>query len=91
MALEECLGDFTWLLDMMLEPCPAASRSLAARFAGWRNMNWKFGAENSGGDTYHGATTHASARGVGHKVRRTPPEYNESSARHVGLYDGRRP
>jgi hypothetical protein len=35
-------------------------------------MNWKFGAENSGGDGYHGTTTHRSANDVNHTSRAFP-------------------
>ncbi|WEH12923.1 aromatic ring-hydroxylating dioxygenase subunit alpha [Streptomyces sp. VNUA24] len=66
--LEEFLGDFTWLLDMSLDPRPGGVE-VAGGFLRWNiRTNWKFGAENSGGDLYHGGTTHRSAVDIGHRA-----------------------
>jgi phenylpropionate dioxygenase-like ring-hydroxylating dioxygenase large terminal subunit len=83
-ALEDYLGDFAWVLDIMLEPRPGGIEVLGT-MRWMANMNWKFGAENSGGDTYHSTTTHASARGVGHKGVTTDAQYHAKHDPNAGF------
>jgi phenylpropionate dioxygenase-like ring-hydroxylating dioxygenase large terminal subunit len=87
--LEEFLGDFTWILDMMLGPRPGGVE-VAGGFIRWTiNMNWKFGAENSGGDTYHGTTTHRAAIEVGHRgALPSDAAATEEPAHRIGAVEG---
>src|SRR5487761_1901609 len=69
-GLVEYLGDFTWIMDMMLDRHEGGVEVAGGQCFRWRiPMNWKFGAENSGGDGYHGSTTHKSAMDVNHVSR----------------------
>jgi 3-phenylpropionate/trans-cinnamate dioxygenase subunit alpha len=71
--LETYLGDFKWIMDMMLDRHEGGVEIAGGSFIRWRiPMNWKFGAENSGGDGYHGTTTHKSASDVNHTSRAFP-------------------
>ncbi|GAA1382198.1 aromatic ring-hydroxylating dioxygenase subunit alpha [Pseudonocardia kongjuensis] len=71
--LAEFLGDFAYILDVSLDPRPGGVEVAGNGFLRWNiKMNWKFGAENSGGDLYHGGTTHRSALDVGHTAIATP-------------------
>lgn len=71
--LETYLGDFKWIMDMMLDRHEGGVEVAGGTFIRWRiPMNWKFGAENSGGDGYHGTTTHKSASDVNHTSRAFP-------------------
>jgi phenylpropionate dioxygenase-like ring-hydroxylating dioxygenase large terminal subunit len=66
MGLVDYLGDFTWIMDMMLDRHEGGVEVAGGQCFRWKiPMNWKFGAENSAGDCYHG-TTHKSAIDVKH-------------------------
>ncbi len=66
MDLADYLGDFTWIMDVMLDRFEGGVEVAAGMCYRWMiPMNWKFGAENSAGDNYHG-TTHKSAQDLGH-------------------------
>ncbi len=63
-ALREWLGDFAFYLDLYTRQSPAQ-----VEFRGpqrWRvRANWKIGAENFAGDSYHTPHTHASVVDIG--------------------------
>jgi phthalate 3,4-dioxygenase alpha subunit len=63
-ALREWLGDFGYYLDFYTRQSPAG-----VEFRGpqrWRiKANWKIGAENFAGDSYHTPHTHASVVDIG--------------------------
>jgi phenylpropionate dioxygenase-like ring-hydroxylating dioxygenase large terminal subunit len=57
--LEEFLGDFRWLIDLVLDRGDYAAVPGVAR---WRlECNWKFAADNGVGDNYHAQVAHRSA------------------------------
>lgn len=66
--LLDYLGDFTWVLDMFLDRYPGGVQAEPGITRWTLNSNWKFGAENFGGDNYHAVTTHFSAQDVGHRA-----------------------
>ena len=65
---ETYAGDFHWWLDNLADGFDGTEGGTEV-FHGvhkWRiKSNWKFVSENFLGDTYHGASTHASAEAVG--------------------------
>ncbi|HWP57356.1 MAG TPA: SRPBCC family protein [Candidatus Acidoferrales bacterium] len=63
-ALLEYLGDMAWYLDILLDRREGGTEVTGPHR--WLvDANWKTAAENFGGDGYHIATTHASARELG--------------------------
>ncbi|GAA1382171.1 aromatic ring-hydroxylating dioxygenase subunit alpha [Pseudonocardia kongjuensis] len=65
--LTDYLGDFTLVLDLFLDRYPGGVQAEPGVVRWTMNSNWKFGAENFGGDNYHALTTHFSAQDVGHR------------------------
>jgi len=64
-SLDNYLGDMRWGLDLLLNQGDLVAVPGIAR---WRlNCNWKFVADNSIGDMYHGITTHRSGIMAGHR------------------------
>jgi phenylpropionate dioxygenase-like ring-hydroxylating dioxygenase large terminal subunit len=67
-SFEEYTGDFHWWLDNLADAFDG-TRGATEVYRGvlkWRvKANWKFVSENFLGDTYHGASTHASVEAVG--------------------------
>jgi len=65
---EEYAGEFHWWLDNLTDAFDGTEGETEV-FRGvmkWRiKSNWKFVSENFLGDTYHGASTHASVEAVG--------------------------
>jgi phenylpropionate dioxygenase-like ring-hydroxylating dioxygenase large terminal subunit len=65
---EEYAGEFHWWLDNLTDAFDGSEGETEV-FRGvmkWRiKSNWKFVSENFLGDTYHGASTHASVEAVG--------------------------
>jgi phenylpropionate dioxygenase-like ring-hydroxylating dioxygenase large terminal subunit len=65
---DEYVGDFHWWLDNLADAFDGTEGGTEV-FRGvhkWRiKSNWKFVSENFLGDTYHGASTHASVEAVG--------------------------
>jgi 3-phenylpropionate/trans-cinnamate dioxygenase subunit alpha len=90
--LDTYLGDFRWIMDMMLDRHECGVEVAGGTCIRWRiPMNWKFGAENSGGDGYHGSTTHKSASDVNHTSRAFPlgeaRQKTEKSENPMGFHD----
>ncbi|MFD7443644.1 aromatic ring-hydroxylating dioxygenase subunit alpha [Streptomyces sp. NPDC059909] len=67
-SFEEYVGEFHWWLDNLADAFDGTEGGTEV-FRGvlkWRiKSNWKFVSENFLGDTYHGASTHASVEAVG--------------------------
>jgi phenylpropionate dioxygenase-like ring-hydroxylating dioxygenase large terminal subunit len=62
--LGEWLGDFVFYLDLYTRQSPAGIELRGPQR--WRvNANWKIGAENFAGDSYHTPHTHASVVDIG--------------------------
>ncbi len=62
--LGEWLGDFVFYLDLYTRQSPAGVELRGPQR--WRvNANWKIGAENFAGDSYHTPHTHASVVDIG--------------------------
>ncbi|MDR2983909.1 MAG: aromatic ring-hydroxylating dioxygenase subunit alpha [Nocardiopsaceae bacterium] len=62
--LREWLGDFAFYLDLYTRQSPAGVELRGPQR--WRvNANWKIGAENFAGDSYHTPHTHASVVDIG--------------------------
>lgn len=62
--LEDYLGDFAYYLDLYLKHGPDGSQAFGPQR--WRiKANWKIGAENFAGDTYHTPHTHRSVVDIG--------------------------
>jgi phenylpropionate dioxygenase-like ring-hydroxylating dioxygenase large terminal subunit len=62
--LREWLGDFVFYLDLYTRQSPAGVELRGPQR--WRvNANWKIGAENFAGDSYHTPVTHASVVDIG--------------------------
>jgi phenylpropionate dioxygenase-like ring-hydroxylating dioxygenase large terminal subunit len=63
-ALREWLGDFGYYLDFYTRQSPAGVELRGPQR--WRiKANWKIGAENFAGDSYHAPHTHASVVDIG--------------------------
>lgn len=56
--LADFLGDFRFYLDLYLKPGPAGTEVYAPPNRWVADMNWKYGAENFGGDGYHTPVAH---------------------------------
>lgn len=56
--LTDFLGDFRFYLDLYLKPGPAGTEVYAPPNRWVADMNWKYGAENFGGDGYHTPVAH---------------------------------
>lgn len=63
-SLEDYLGDFKWYLDFYMDRSPSGMevRGPQRRIV---KSNWKVPMVNQLGDSYHGTTTHFSARKIG--------------------------
>src|ERR1043165_3645697 len=62
--LLEYLGDMAWYLDILLDRREGGTE-VSGPHRWIVNANWKTAAENFGGDGYHIASTHGSARELG--------------------------
>jgi len=60
-ALREYLGDMAWYLDILIDRREGGTE-VAGPHRWLLDANWKTAAENFGGDGYHIASTHGSAR-----------------------------
>ncbi|HXG35923.1 MAG TPA: aromatic ring-hydroxylating dioxygenase subunit alpha [Dehalococcoidia bacterium] len=60
LSLSQYLGDSTWYLDYFFDRLEGGVEVLGGTHKWLVPCNWKFGAENFGGDGYHIATTHVS-------------------------------
>lgn len=63
-SLEDYLGDMRWGLDILLDQGDLIAVPGTMRWT--MNTNWKFPADNGGGDLYHIFSTHRSAFLIGH-------------------------
>jgi phenylpropionate dioxygenase-like ring-hydroxylating dioxygenase large terminal subunit len=63
-SLAEYLGDMAWYLDILLDRREGGTE-VSGPHRWIVNANWKTAAENFGGDGYHIASTHGSARELG--------------------------
>lgn len=64
-TLEEHLGDFTWYLDIHLKLTEGGMEVLGEPQRWVTDFDWKSGAENFSGDSYHTQSTHSSVFEVG--------------------------
>jgi phenylpropionate dioxygenase-like ring-hydroxylating dioxygenase large terminal subunit len=63
-TLSEYLGDMAWYLDILLDRREGGTE-VSGPHRWMVDANWKTAAENFGGDGYHIASTHGSARELG--------------------------
>jgi nitrite reductase/ring-hydroxylating ferredoxin subunit len=63
--LEDSLGDLKFYLDILMRRTDGGMEVRGAPFRWVVNANWKIGAENFGGDSYHTAMTHRSTVELG--------------------------
>ncbi len=63
-TLPEYLGDVRWYMDMRFDKREGGTEALKGMVRWVTETNWKFPADNLGGDGYHTYLTHASARMV---------------------------
>jgi phenylpropionate dioxygenase-like ring-hydroxylating dioxygenase large terminal subunit len=63
-ALKDYLGDMAWYLDILFDRREGGTE-VSGPHRWLLDANWKTSAENFGGDGYHIAATHGSAREVG--------------------------
>jgi 3-phenylpropionate/trans-cinnamate dioxygenase subunit alpha len=63
-SLSEYLGDMAWYLDILLDRREGGTE-VSGPHRWVLDANWKTAAENFGGDGYHIASTHGSARELG--------------------------
>src|SRR5579862_360770 len=69
-ALRDYLGEMAWYLDTFVDRCEGGIEILATHK--WvMPCNWKFPAENFGGDAYHVSWSHLSAMTTGFSVGST--------------------
>jgi phenylpropionate dioxygenase-like ring-hydroxylating dioxygenase large terminal subunit len=64
-SLEDHLGDLGWYLDIHLQRDPQGLEVVGEPQRWLVGTNWKTGAENISGDTYHAGYTHRSVMEVG--------------------------
>jgi 3-phenylpropionate/trans-cinnamate dioxygenase alpha subunit len=60
-SLHDYLGDFTYYLDILVDPDGEGTEALEGVHKWRMRGNWKFAAEQFAGDMYHAASTHISA------------------------------
>jgi len=60
-TIEEYLGDFTWYLDMLLDTTEGGMTVVGDAHRWEADYDWKTGAENFSGDSYHVLTTHQAS------------------------------
>ncbi len=88
-SLIDYLGDIAWYLDLHVDRREGGTE-LAVGISRWMmNSNWKFPADNFGGDGYHASITHASTNMAGIRpevtTRRGPSDAgNRSYSVHAG-------
>ncbi len=58
--LDEYLGDFTWYLDLLLKATEGGVEVVGEPIRWEVDTNWKIGADNFTGDSYHTPATHQS-------------------------------
>ncbi len=61
-SLYDYLGDATWYLDILLDRREGGSEVLGGAHKLVLPVNWKFGADNFGGDNHHVPISHGSTR-----------------------------
>lgn len=59
-SLEEYLGDFTWYLDLLFRATEGGMEVVGEPIRWEIDTNWKIGADNFTGDSYHTPATHQS-------------------------------
>ncbi len=64
-SLRDYIGDAAYYLDFLVDRREGGAMAVAGVHRQVLNANWKFGADNFCGDTYHVATTHGSAISAG--------------------------
>ncbi|MSQ32583.1 MAG: aromatic ring-hydroxylating dioxygenase subunit alpha [Dehalococcoidia bacterium] len=68
-SLEDYLGDAAWYLDLVVDRREGGTELLDGVHKWVLAANWKFGADNFGGDDYHFPITHGSVLQVNPNVR----------------------
>lgn len=63
--LSEYLGDFTWYLDLLFEAVDGGMEVVGEPIRWEIDTNWKIGADNFTGDSYHTPATHQSVLDLG--------------------------
>jgi hypothetical protein len=66
-SLEDYLGDIRWGVDVLVDQRAGGVEVVGGVFKWTIRANWKFGADNFVGDTYHGQISHRSALMIGHR------------------------
>ncbi len=84
--LVEYLGDMAWYLDILLDRREGGTE-VSGPIRWVVDANWKTAAENFGGDGYHIASTHASARDLGVDTT-TSQARNSAEGRQISCGNG---
>ncbi len=81
-SLPNYLGDFRWYLDIHLALNPGGMEVLGEPHR-WRlDADWKSGAENFSGDSYHTQTLHRSIMEVGLAPKSPPSQFGTRGEQH---------
>ena len=71
-SLKDYMGEVAWWLDLMVDRREHGTELLGGVHRWVLNANWKFGADNFGGDVYHLPVTHGSTSLSGISAARNP-------------------
>ena len=74
-TLREYMGDMAWWLDLVVDRRAGGTELLGGHHKWVLNSNWKFGADNFGGDVYHLPVTHGSTSLSGISRQPRNPRY----------------
>ncbi|HLQ32648.1 MAG TPA: aromatic ring-hydroxylating dioxygenase subunit alpha [Chloroflexota bacterium] len=81
-SLPEYLGDFRWYLDMHLGLTPGGMEVLGEPHRWLLDADWKSGAENFSGDSYHTQSLHRSIAEVGLAPQAPPLQFSARTEPH---------
>ncbi len=84
--LKEYLGEMAWYLDALFDRREEGVEVLAGVHKWIVPCNWKFAAENFGGDSYHGPWSHRSAMSTNFSARR--PRKSDIHRFHLSTKNG---
>ncbi len=81
-TLLDFLGDAAWYMDIWLDRVAGGTELVGGTHRWDMNFNWKFGADNFGGDGYHTTVSHGSMSVYGDRAQsysnRDPARFNVS-------------
>ena len=83
-SFHDYFGDALWYMDLLLDRKESGTEVLDGVHRWVIKSNWKFGADNFGGDAYHGPINHASNYVTGISRGRTSSYAQPSYSVHAG-------